>query len=82
MKIKYKITQDIFGRIATNFVFKINEVKGTIYINKDKLSCNAKSMIGVLTLQLHKDEEVEILILDTEDYKAVKDVLSLIAIEI
>ena len=83
MKYKYIIKEDIIGRIATNFVFKINEIKGSIFItNINKLSCNAKSLIGILGLHLKKGEEVEVLILDTEDYKNIKKIFEEIGDEV
>lgn len=83
MKYKYIIKEDIIGRIATNFVFKINEIKGSIYItNTNKLSCNAKSLIGVLSLHMKKGEEIEVLILDTDDYMSIKKIFKEIGDEI
>lgn len=83
MKYKYIIKEDIIGRIATNFVFKINEIKGSIYIiNTNKLSCNAKSLIGILSLHLKKGEEVEVLMLDTDDYMSIKKIFEEIGDEV
>lgn len=77
--IKCTITTDIFNRIATNFNYKINELKSTIFIVSDDRLANAKSLLGLLSLQLRTGDIIEIRFDDSEETSKIKEIISEIA---
>lgn len=74
-----KIPCDLCGRNATKFNQGINTIKGNIWIRDTDKECNAKSLLGLLSMGLKKDKEVHIET-DSSNYKLifcqVKDIIS------
>lgn len=65
-----KIPCDLCGRNATKFNQGINTIKGNIWIRDMDKECNAKSLLGLLSLGIRKDREVYIET-DSSDYESV-----------
>lgn len=69
---------NLYGRNATIFNKGINNVKANIWISYLDKECNAKSLLGVLSMGLKKNAKVSIKT-DSTEYKNVlndiKDVL-------
>lgn len=74
-----KIPCDLYGRNATKFNQNINSIKENIWIRDIDKECNAKSLLGLLSMGLKKDKEVYIKT-DSSNYKfifcQVKDIIS------
>lgn len=60
MRYGLKINSNIGGRQASNLVYRLSEVDGSITIIKGDRMINAKSIIGLLSLDLKKNDLVEI----------------------
>lgn len=52
------LTCDLLGRNATKFIQELNGINGNIWIEKDDRRCNAKSLIGLLSMCLKNKESV------------------------
>lgn len=60
----YIFPKTIYGRDAIKLVQNISEIKGNIIFENEKedRSCNAKSLLGVLSLGIEKGENIKICI--------------------
>ncbi|MFI3116090.1 MAG: HPr family phosphocarrier protein [Clostridia bacterium] len=56
----------LYARPATFFIQKANEFKSTILVQKEDVSVNAKSLLGILSLGITKDTTI-VLTADGED---------------
>ncbi|MDR1391890.1 MAG: HPr family phosphocarrier protein [Clostridiales bacterium] len=75
-----KILNDIGirARIATFFIQKANEFNSTICIEKNEIKINAKSLLGVLSLEVTKGDVVKISAEGTDERNAVYALIDLI----
>ena len=63
MYVKEVLVQNKAGlhaRPATFFIQKANEYKATIWVEKEERRVNAKSLLGVMSLGIENDAEIEI----------------------
>ena len=66
------------ARPATFLIQKANEFKCSIWIEKDERRVNAKSLLGVLSLGVAKDETINIIADGVDEVKAVDTLCELI----
>lgn len=66
MKIQYTLNNDVVARAATQLNWEINKIDGPFYIIKNERMINAKSMIGLLSGNLHKGDTI-IIEFESED---------------
>lgn len=64
----------LHARPATFFIQKANEFKSSIWVEKEERKVNAKSLLGVLTLAITRDDAITI-IADGIDEKPAVDAL-------
>lgn len=57
-----RLTKDITSRQAANIVYEITPVPCNIWITKENRQINAKSILGLLSLNLRKNDLVTITI--------------------
>ena len=68
----------LHARPATFFIQKANEFKSSIWVEKDERRVNAKSLLGVLSLNLVQGAEISIIADGNDDAEAVKTLVGLI----
>lgn len=56
----------IGSRAQANFVYDISQVKGNLYITKNDRTINAKSILGLLSINIDIGDEV-VLMADNEE---------------
>lgn len=61
---------DLYGRNATTFNKNITGLKGNIWIDYLDKECNAKSLLGVLSMGIKKNSKIK-LKTDNSEYKNV-----------
>lgn len=66
----------LLGRNATRFVVEANNLKDSLYMCDGAHRCNAKSLLGVLSMAVRRGNPV-IFETDAENYEAVFDELKL-----
>lgn len=82
ISIRYKLKNDVYGRIATNLVYALNELKGSVFIIQNEKVINGKSLVGVLSLGMKFETPIEIRITNSEDEIKLREIFSNIADEI
>ena len=77
---RVKITNSVglHARPATFFIQKANAYRSSIWIEKDERRVNAKSLLGVLSLGITKDTEIDIIADGAYEQEAVKGLLELL----
>jgi phosphocarrier protein len=68
----------LHARPATFLIQKANEFSGSIWLEKDERRVNAKSLLGVLSLGVGKDEKVRIISDGPDETEAVNTLIELI----
>ncbi|MBR5271167.1 MAG: HPr family phosphocarrier protein [Clostridia bacterium] len=68
----------LHARPATFFIQKANEFKSSIWVEKDERRVNAKSLLGVLSLNLVQGAVISIVADGSDDAEAVKTLVELI----
>ena len=72
----------LHARPATFFIQKANEFRSSIWIEKDDRCVNAKSLLGVLSLGITKDAEINIIADGADEQIAIESLYSLISNEL
>ena len=77
---RVKITNSVglHARPATFFIQKANAYRSSIWIEKDERRVNAKSLLGVLSLGITKDTEIDVIADGADEQEAVKGLLELL----
>lgn len=75
-----KVTNQVglHARPATFFIQKANEYKSSIWVEKDERRVNAKSLLGILSLGITKDTDINIIADGPDERSAVDDLVDLI----
>lgn len=74
--LNYKLTKDIIARTANQLNWNLQKIPCSIeIINQEGRKINAKSLIGLLSGQLRKDDEIKVIIGDIEKMSEVKSCL-------
>ena len=69
--LKAKALKDITGRVAANIVEGLKEIEtSNIYFRFLGGQINAKSFVGILSLNIRQDEDFEIYIISKDDVAA------------
>lgn len=83
MTISYKLNKDIVARTATMLNWNLNSINSSIrIINKDKRMINAKSLVGLLSGNFSKDDQIDIIINNEEVVDKVKSYFNEVGKEI
>jgi phosphocarrier protein len=77
-KITVTNSVGLHARPATFFIQKANEFKCSIWIERDDRRVNAKSLLGVLSLGVTKDNEINIIADGSDETAAIKALCELI----
>ena len=77
-KITVTNSVGLHARPATFFIQKANEYKCSIWIERDERRVNAKSLLGVLSLGVTKDNEINIIADGPDEEAAIKGLCELI----
>ena len=77
-KVTVQNSVGLHARPATFFIQKANEFKSSIWVEKDERRVNAKSLLGVLSLNLVQGAEISIIADGNDDAEAVKTLVDLI----
>lgn len=77
-KVTVQNSVGLHARPATFFIQKANEFKSSIWVEKDERRVNAKSLLGVLSLNLVQGAEISIIADGNDDADAVKTLVDLI----
>lgn len=75
-----KITNAVglHARPATFFIQKANEYKASVWVEKDERRVNAKSLLGILSLGVTKDMEIELIADGPDEALAIEGLCELI----
>ena len=82
MFLKEVVVQNQVGlhaRPATFFIQKANEYKSSVWIEKDEIRVNAKSLLGVLSLGITKGISVTIIAEGPDEEKAVTELVDFVS---
>ncbi len=77
-KITVTNSVGLHARPATFFIQKANEFKCSIWIEREDRRVNAKSLLGVLSLGVTKDNEINIIADGSDEEAAIKALCALI----
>ncbi len=79
-----KVTNSVglHARPATFFIQKANEFKASIWVEKDDRRVNAKSLLGILSLCVTKDSEINIIADGVDEKEALDGLVNLLANEL
>ena len=81
MFVKDVVVQNQVGlhaRPATFFIQKANEFKSSIWVEKEERRVNAKSLLGVLSLGITKDTEIQLIANGPDEQEAIEGLVALI----
>ena len=81
MCVKDVVIQNQVGlhaRPATFFIQKANELKSSIWVEKDERRVNAKSLLGVLSLGIMGGTEIKIMAGGSDEEEAVNALVELV----
>ena len=81
MFVKEVVVQNQVGlhaRPATFFIQKANEYKSSIWVEKDERRVNAKSLLGVLSLDIMGDTKIRIIAGGPDEEQAVEGLVKLV----
>lgn len=75
-----KVTNQVglHARPATFFIQKANEYKSSIWVEKDERRVNAKSLLGILSLGITEDTDINIIADGPDERSAVDDLVDLV----
>lgn len=73
-RIKIVLEEGIQARTASLFVKKSSEYKSEIYIEKDGIKINAKSIMGLMAIGISKGDEVDIVAEGLDEEQAVDEI--------
>ena len=68
----------LHARPATFFIQRANELKSSVWVEKDERRVNAKSLLGVLSLGIIKGTKISIIADGSDEEEAVKTLVELI----
>ena len=68
----------LHARPATFFIQKANEFKSSIWVERDDRRVNAKSLLGILSLGIVKDTEIDIIANGADEKEAVEALVALL----
>ncbi len=68
----------LHARPATFFIQKANEFKSSIWVEHDDRRVNAKSLLGILSLGIVKDTEIDIIANGADEKEAVEALVALL----
>ena len=69
----------LHARPATFFMQKANDYKSSIWVEKEERRVNAKSLLGVLSMGITRDMEIDIIASGSDETEAVEALVALIS---
>ena len=69
----------LYARPATFFIQKANELKSSIWMEKDERRVNAKSLLGVLSLGVIQGTKINLIADGVDEAEAVDSLVELLA---
>lgn len=69
----------LHARPATFFIQKANEYRASIWVEKDERRVNAKSLLGILSLGITRDTDINIIADGPDECSAVDELIDLIS---
>ncbi len=83
MAISYKLNKDIIARTAAMLNWSLNSINSSVNIvNTEGRMINGKSLVGILSGHLRKDDQIKILINDEQEVNKVKNCFNEVGKEI
>ena len=76
--LNVKAKQDLSSRAAANIIENLREIESNIYFRVLGGQINAKSFVGILSIDIKQDEDFEIYIVSTDDVAATIDLEKLL----
>ncbi|NMC57529.1 MAG: HPr family phosphocarrier protein [Eubacteriaceae bacterium] len=73
-----KVEGGLHGKIASTLVELASKCKSDIHIQKENATVNAKSIIGVMILNVKENDEVLVQIDGIDEAKAMNNIVSLL----
>ena len=77
-KVKVINSVGLHARPATYFIQKANDFKCSIWLEREERRVNAKSLLGVLSLGVTKDNEINIIADGPDEEAAIKALCEII----
>lgn len=72
--IKIKSEDGLHSRVASLFVKTCTKFKSDIYIEKDGMQINAKSIMGIMALGASQGEDINVIINGYDEEEAMKSI--------
>ena len=70
---RFIIEHDFDSRYVKNFINEITKVRSDVYFAKDKRKINAKSIIGLISLNIVKDDKIVIYVSGKSEWQVEAD---------
>ena len=70
---RFIIEHDFDSRYIKNFINEITRIKSDVYFAKDNRKINAKSIIGLISLNIVKDDEIVIYVSGKSEWQVEAD---------
>jgi catabolite repression HPr-like protein len=80
-KIVIQSASGIDARAAATFAQETNQYKSTVWIEKENVRVNAKSIMGIISLALAKGEEITLKISGEDEQKAACELEKLMSMD-
>ena len=71
-----KSTKDLHGRNAVEFVQSLTPVKSSVYLEKDGRSINLKSILGLLSVNVRKNDNLVITAYTDDEAKYIEKLIT------
>ena len=73
-KVTVQVPCDINGRLAHRIIYSIQPIKSSVFVFHDGRNVNAKSLLGILSLQLKEKNIIDITCYHENEYQVQEDI--------
>lgn len=80
-EFKVKVETGLNSKLSTFFIKKANEYESEILVIKDEMQANAKSLLGIMSLEIAKDTKIKISANGNDERDAVYSLVDLLSVE-
>lgn len=80
-KVIIKLKGGLHARAAAKFVKEANKYKCDVFIGKDDNRINAKSIMGIMSLVINKESEIEIITDGKDEKEALENLKNYVSYE-
>ena len=70
---RFIVEHDFDSRYIKNFINEITKIRSDVYFAKDNRKINAKSIIGLISLNIAKDDEIVIYVSGKSEWQVEAD---------